>query len=202
MKHLDDAEFVELLDGHLPALRVAHLKVCAKCSARASEMRAAADEARALPVPEPSPLFWEHLSSRIDQALERQPAPRGTFHPFRVATWTWSAAGVLAVVGIAAVLWRTPHPNGRPLTEVSIAGDAARVSRPDGRDIGWIEDADADEAWALVRTVADDIDWDEANAADIALRPEAAERAIPELSAEERTELQRVLEQELHRNGA
>jgi hypothetical protein len=63
-------------------------------------------------------------------------------------------------------------------------------------------DLESDEAWALVRTVADDLEWDEAVTASLAARPGWAERAALDLTLEERAELLRLLQAEARRPGA
>ena len=63
------------------------------------------------------------------------------------------------------------------------------------------DDIEQDEAWGLVRTVADEVPWDATQAAGIAPRPGSAERMALEMSAREQSELARLLETELKRPG-
>jgi hypothetical protein len=62
-------------------------------------------------------------------------------------------------------------------------------------------DADADPAWAVVRTVADSVTWDDA-VTGIGAEPGAAETVANTLSAEERSELVKLLLAEAKRPGA
>ena len=59
-----------------------------------------------------------------------------------------------------------------------------------------------DVAWDLVRTVADDVSWDDGTVDGMGMRPGSAERAVGMLTTAERTELARLLEAELKQPGA
>ncbi len=73
-------------------------------------------------------------------------------------------------------------------------------------------DPDLDEAWALVRTVADDvardtpasdeIAWDEVATEGFGVRPGAVEHAMVALTGDERSELLRLLQAETKQPGA
>jgi hypothetical protein len=70
-------------------------------------------------------------------------------------------------------------------------------------DTFWSDDdVEADEAWALVRSATEGIEWDEAAEAGITLPPGAAARAAGELTDAERTELTRLIDDEIKRTGA
>ena len=53
-----------------------------------------------------------------------------------------------------------------------------------------------------MRTVADDVEWDEAQAAGLSARPGSAEHAALALTAAEQSELAQLLAAELKRAGA
>ena len=74
-----------------------------------------------------------------------------------------------------------------------------RVS-PAGR-LEPIDDLEGDQAWAVVRTVADEAGDNAADDAGIATRPDAAERMTLELSSHEKSELALLLASELKRSG-
>jgi len=63
------------------------------------------------------------------------------------------------------------------------------------------DDLDSDQAWAVVRTVADDAADDAAQDAGIATRPDAADRMTLELSSREKFELAQLIAGELKRSG-
>ncbi len=63
-------------------------------------------------------------------------------------------------------------------------------------------DPETDEAWALVRTVADDVAWDDAAAEGLGVRPGSPSARMATLTGEERSELVRLLEAETKQPGA
>jgi hypothetical protein len=85
------------------------------------------------------------------------------------------------------------QPSGAP--ETAAMRPATVASAPAGApsDLDAIE---SDSAWALVRSVADDATGDEAANAGLGARPGLAERAMIELTVEERQELFDLLEAE------
>jgi hypothetical protein len=64
------------------------------------------------------------------------------------------------------------------------------------------DNADDDEAWAIVRAAAIDLNWDEVHAAGISAHPGDVETVALELTEDERVELARLLDKDLKRNGA
>lgn len=108
-RHLTPEQFVDAVEQApaIPADRQAHLAVCQQCAEQLAEMQSLmADVTIAGDVPEPSPLFWDHLSARVRAAVDAEPAP--------VAWWRayWrpmvTAVGALAVIVVAVVLRPTP----------------------------------------------------------------------------------------------
>jgi hypothetical protein len=167
-------------------------------------MRAVLSRAAASDVPEPSPLFWSHLSDNVRQAVAGQSIERagrfGWLRPGRA----WAAAAALATLVLAVGTWlampTSPERTPAPGTPGAITPPLAAGAHATDADID--DDIDADEAWALVRTVADDVPWDQTHEAAITARPDAAERIALQLTPAERKELARLLEDELRRSGA
>jgi hypothetical protein len=199
MTHLTDEELVDLLDGALPDQRRAHLRSCGACREQAESLGTLLGEVAAVDVPEPSPLFWDHLSRRVADAVDEPlPAPRGwpgwLFRP--ASAW---AAAVTSLALVAALSFSTrptsqPGIGGAPNPSDARQHATAIAAEPD--------DIDADEGWALVRSLADEVGWDEAHAAGLSPGPEAAERIALELSSREQSELALLLQAELKRPGA
>jgi hypothetical protein len=201
LDHLDDVELVDGLDGSLPAERAAHLGGCGACRERLDSLRqtvAAMGRSSEDDIPEPSPLFWEHFSRRVHEAVREVNQPSAVSRPFyfRPAIVGWVAAG--AVVAIAAAALWTQTMSQRPTTPPATAM-ADSPSAP-AAELDW--NIDDDEEWALVRVVAADLHWDEAQAAGLQARPGSAERVALEMSADERKELARLIEFEMKRPGA
>jgi hypothetical protein len=214
MTHFSDDEFVDLLDDALPATRRAHLQNCGACRAQASAMDAVlarAVESRGVDgrgaerhdadVPEPSPLFWDHLSARVRDAVAAPATPTWRDRvSWPVTAW---AAG-LASVALAVAVSHTMLPRAALTTPpASVASNAAALALRTTAAPGVEppDDIEADEAWAVVRSMADQVGWDDTHDAGISARPDDAERMTLELSTREQSELARLLQRELKRSG-
>jgi hypothetical protein len=195
--HLRDTEFVDLLDDALGADRLAHLKTCQACREKADSLTStlAAVEERA--VPEPSPLFWDHFSARVRSAIDEEPPPPSAWRQL-VATRPvrWSAMVAVATLVLAIAVWRSGVPSRTPS-----AGDAPTTASSPLRDIPAgqaSEEIESDEAWALVRSMADELDADEIDAAGLGARPGSVEGVANGLSDVERTELAALIQSEIN----
>ena len=189
MTHLQQTEFVDLLDGTLHATRVAHVQECPECRATAGRMQATLTRVASDPAEGPSPLFWERFAARVNERID-QPAPlAGWFTGPRVA---FGAIAVVVVLLLIFTLLATPRGGLAP----SPAAPAEVAAAPEP-----IDDLDADPDWAIVRAAADDLNLDDAQAAGLAARPGTADRVAMELTAAERAELVRLLQAEF-KSGA
>ena len=110
MSHLSRDERLLALDGALDGTRQAHLASCPACRTDVETLGGVLARVRAVDVPEPSPLFWDHLAARVGDAIAREPAPvpdRGWWSP-RLA---WAAAAVVIAAAGAGYLARSqPQP--------------------------------------------------------------------------------------------
>ena len=194
--HLRDTEFTDLLDGALGADRQAHLKTCQACRERADELTATLAAVEDRVVPEPSPLFWDHFSARVRAAIDEEPAPASAWRQL-IATRSirWTAIATAATLVIAIALWRSGMPSrilppaDAPTTATGTVREAP-VDQP-------FDEIETDEAWALVRSMADELDADEIDAAGIGARPGSVERVANGLSDIERTELAELIQLEI-----
>ena len=204
MMHLTEAEFVDIVDGILPEVRAAHADRCDSCRSQAAAMRSLLARAASDDVPEPSPLFWTHLSDRVKETIAQQAIDRGGSFGWLRRGRVWPAAAAFATLILVVGIWRAmPRPGDQriaPAPPLSATPSTATASV--GNDADLDDDIDADEAWALVRTVADDGPWDQTHDAGITARPGSVERIALQLTPAERKELARLLEDELRRNGA
>jgi hypothetical protein len=203
-RHLDEAELVDALDGALSAARDAHLQHCGTCTERAQSLREAMNDLQRTAdraVPEPSPFFWEHFSRRVHDAVREHGTTThatGWWRPGRI-----DALGAAAVVVIAAattMILKDARPaDDRRAETVSVRQPPPAISeqtQPGALDV------DSDPDWALVRAVAEDLHWEDAPEAGIHARPGTADSVAVEMSADERQELARLIEDELKRAGA
>jgi hypothetical protein len=208
MTHLTDVEFVDLVDGTLAPARARHLDACETCRASASGIRETLSRAIDAEIPEPSPLFWDHFSARVQEGVRAESvAPSGWFGWAQSPTMKWAMSGALLTLLLVAVVWRASAPRpGSSASEPIATASSTGPADPDAFD------PDLDEAWALVRTVADDvardtpasdeIAWDEVATEGFGVRPGAVEHAIMALTGDERSELLRLLQAETKQPGA
>ena len=192
MPHLEETEFVDLLDGALSPSRAGHVAGCPECTAQLDALRATLVCVETNAADEPSPLFWNAFPSRVSAAIDHQPPTSWLSRPVFAALAC--AAALLIVIGSAA-LWPSAPGNSDVSRGVLPSAVAGGSDTPD-------DDVEQDAAWAVVRVAADDLDYDEALEAGISAGPGAAERAAMELTAEERAELVRLIEREMKRSGA
>jgi hypothetical protein len=192
MSHLSRDERLLALDGALDATRQAHLTGCPSCRTDVETLGQVLARVRAVDVPEPSPLFWDHLAARVGDAIAREPAPtpdRGWWSP-RLA---WAAAALVITAAGAGYLAR---PQPRP--PITVVGHGTPAVADPGDDVLTASGADpsvsmADDGWALIAAVADHAADDEAFAPQVG----QAELWISALSAAERRALASELAAEL-----
>ena len=199
MTHFTDEELVDLTDGALPADRLVHLQGCARCQTRAGELEWALARALEGAVPEPSPLFWDHLSARIRDAVAAPEIATG-----RDRGWgprrAWAAGLAVVTFTVAAAVatpFLRPDAASQRVVVAKLPADGARVPAedPPADDIG------VDEAWAAVLSAADRVEWENTREAGIGPGPGAADGMTLELSSREQSALADLLERELERAG-
>ena len=198
MKHLSRAEFVDLIESAqtLPPERLRHLERCEECRAEAEALGAMRAAALEDPAPEPSPLFWDHFAARVSERVRSESAPVAATRWFPPSFATWAAAGTVVVLLVTTAVWRTTlhaPAHGSPLPVAPTV--ASQIVEP-------VDDLETDEAWAVVREAAADLNWEDADEAGIAAHPGDVEDVALQLTAAERIELARLLDADLKRNGA
>src|SRR5258706_6308120 len=111
MSHLSPDVLLDLAEGLQPEEREPHLGVCEICRREVADLRRTLATAASAEVPEPSPLFWDHLSARVKTAIERGEEPEPS--PWTLAAWSWRlAAGVSTAVVVLAGRVALPTPPG------------------------------------------------------------------------------------------
>ncbi len=191
MSHLAPAEIVDAVDGALAPDRLAHARECAPCREEIDRAGAMLGRVRAVDAPEPSPLFWDHFSARVRDAIasERPRRRQGHWGP-RV----WAPLGAAAALALGIGLARTHvAPSYVAPSEVESSHVAPSPVAPP--HVEWrVEDP-----WLVVSDLAGDMEWSEAEAAGFSLQPGAAEHALLQLSDDQQQELVRLLETEIDR---
>lgn len=172
-------------------------------------------------VPEPSPLFWDHLSSRVSRAVEadaRLPPAR----PWRFGVprrsspgmaaseggsryVVWQAFGAVAACLVIAVVLgsRVLAPGPLPPALIGVAAPPP-VSVADaviGPELIRDVTSDDDASLTVVASMTDGVDMETAREAGLAPRG-SAEHAVTHMSEGELRELGRLLQEELARSGA
>jgi len=201
MRHLQAQELIDLAEGARPESSAVHVQTCDACRRRLADLRAAMTAAAHVDVPEPSPLFWDHFSARVHDAIAAEGAPRRLLWD-RLAL-PLSIAACAAVIIAAAVTWRVGRTSGVvPHKAVPMASHTPLADDMADADAAPIPD---DPSLDLVADLASQVtqaDWDSAGAQGLETHEDLADKAVSQLSAGERHELQRLLNEELTRRGA
>jgi hypothetical protein len=210
MRHLSRDESMQAAEGSaersgVPAAARAHLDDCSACRAEVDQLRATLRDAASLAVPEPSPLFWEHFSARVSQAvhaeeMQKERASRES----RGWTPQWRAWPALAgsavtalLVGVLAWQWSgagSPVRVSPPASQRSV--DVVLPNAAPGEDAEAREPGEEDESWSVLSTLLADSDTSEV----LPETPGIADGAMLQLSDEERGELGRLLQAEIDRH--
>jgi len=208
--HLTESELVDLAEDTLDPRRAAHVEICEGCRAQGSALRVLLRDTAGVDVPEPSPLFWDHLSARVRESVAAESRPRRS-------GWAWpgargfvplaAAAAVIVVVMSGVWLLRGVRSSELALSSRAdrVAGGAsAQPGAPAGgasADLGapTVPDADNSEVWAVLTTAASGVGLEEAHAAGMHVQSAALDHAVLDLSAAELTELGRLLQTEMKR---
>jgi len=198
--HLTELQLVDLAEGIRLESSAPHLASCDRCRRQLLEMRALIADAAAVQVPEPSPLFWDHLSARVRDAVAAEREAPGSWWRDVVVRKRFlvpaSAVALAAILVVSAMTSRllAPWP---VVTEVS-SNDSAIALGAGAPDDGF--DVADDASLMLVADLSAEMNLDPT--ADENLAPAGgAEHAVTHLNDDELRELQRLLQQELTPSG-
>jgi hypothetical protein len=200
MSHLSRDERLLAVDDALEASRAAHLASCVECRGEVDALRGVVARVRAVDVPVPAPLFWDHLAARVGDAIAREPTPVAAPAWWHVPQWGWGIVA-LAVVAAGSVYVAATRRGPMPPTTVvaqsaPAAGDAASAASAPA--VANADPADPhDEDWALITATADETGLTPADAVALAPLAGQAELSLSQLSREERAALIDELEAEL-----
>jgi anti-sigma factor RsiW len=203
--HLRAEELVDLAEGTRAENSAPHLATCDRCRRDLDDLRAMMASLASERVPEPSPLFWDHLSERVRVAVAAQDPPRRSWldaAPWRPLLTPLSAVAVASLLIAVILNSRVMAPQAPALAGVHSSPPAA----PTGTDPG--DSADLLGDWAsgddvsltLVGSLTEHLDLDGAGEAGLAPGG-SAEHAVTHMSDGDLRELRRVLKEELVRPG-
>jgi hypothetical protein len=197
MRHLTSEQLIDLAEGGRAASSTPHLQSCETCRNRLAELRATLSVVASVDVPEPSPLFWDHFSARVHDAVEAERAAGTSVF----SRWSWLRltplwAGALAAVVLAIVIVTSGGRPGQPVS--APAGPAASAAGPldDSLSLG------DDPSLSLMADLAADLDWDAASEAGLTTHVGVDNDAVTELTDGERRALNQLLKGELAHRGA
>jgi hypothetical protein len=189
MAHLTPAEFVDLAEGVYDAASEPHLTECDRCRRQLAEARAMLAAATSSDVPEPSPLFWDHLSARVREAASSEPPPRSAV--FFGNWWMRAAAGAAISATIVAAVAISVSRRAEPT-------QAPGLVRQPPDSTAMLGPAD-DPSLDLVADFSRTLEWDD-------LREQMQvsgkiDASVGELDVAERRELGRLLQEALTRQA-
>lgn len=189
MSHPRPDALLDMVEGTASPAVVAHVASCAACQAQIAGLDRALASAAAVDVPEPSPLFWDHLSARVREAVAVEPQPLS--ESWAARWWAWpSGVAVGAAVVLLASGFFFRAPSVTPPDTVAMA--------PASDDTGAPADAAPDASLALLADLASDLDWDGVAEVGWTMPAGTMDRVLVDLSAAERLELRRLLAAELN----
>lgn len=193
--HLTPEELIDIAEGTRDASSTRHLGECDACRRQLDDLRATMTAAAEVDVPEPSPLFWDHFSDRVREAVAVEPSPRG---------WNWwLRAGVPFVLATAAAILiafvattRLMAPHAEPPSTSAFVAAPPPAPLPSRYTLGEV----TDPSLALVAGLADNMDWEDEH--DAGLAPHgSAEHAVTHMSEGELRELRDLLQEEMANSG-
>jgi hypothetical protein len=194
--HLTPEELIDFAEGTRPEAAAPHLQSCEVCRHQIVTLRRTMSAAADVDVPEPSPLFWDHLSQRVREAVAAEEAPGARFPGLSgfpawgaaaSGSWrVWAIAGVVAAVMLSVYLTapRTLTPSG--------LRDAAASSAP----LEPFGAAD-DPSLALFADLTEQLDLKAISETGWSSHAGAVDEVVASLTSDERLELQRLLKEEL-----
>jgi hypothetical protein len=190
--HLSPAELLDIAEGALSEAARPHLAVCDACRGELTTIRATIEGVRAVDVPEPSPLFWNHLSRRVREAVAAEGAAPQESWNRRRPRWGGAAVTMAAAAALAVIVGLYSQPESSMDTPLQPPG-LASATLDDGAATAF-----DDPSLRFVADLVDELEPD-AVAEMFASRDWASGDVAVNLSAAERSELQRLLNEALGR---
>ena len=190
--HLTPEELIDLAEGARSESAAPHLQSCEVCRHQIVALRATMSAAADLDVPEPSPLFWDHLSQRVREAVAAEESSVSRFPGHSGPRWAslgswraWAIAGVAAAVMISVYV--TAPGTSTPPSDRAAQSPAAL--EPFG--------AADDPSLILVADLTEQMDSEAINETGWSSHVGAVDEVVASLTDDERHELQRLLNEEL-----
>jgi hypothetical protein len=199
--HLNADQLIDLAEGVAEESSAPHLASCAACRQQLHELRAMMATVADVDVPEPSPLFWDHLSGRVSEAVAAEPSRSwwsGVLSWPQVLMPAASLVAAMLLVGLL-VNGRGPGPEVKDGSAAPAAARAADVL-PSRELLSETGSLTGDPSLSLVADLATSMDSESAGEAGLAASG-SAEHAVVHMSDSELRELRRLLAEELTHTG-
>ena len=196
--HLNADQLIDLAEGASEESSAPHLSSCAACRQQLSDLRAMMTAVSDVDVPEPSPLFWNHLSGRVSEAIAAEPARRNWWS----GALSWPQVLMPAASLVAALLVVGLLVNGRgPASTMNDESKPAVADVLPSRELlSETGSLTTDPSLSLVADLTRSMDAESAGEAGLAASG-SAEHAVVHLSDSELRELRRLLAEELTHTG-
>lgn len=207
MGHLSREQLVDLADGTNTESSTPHLVACAQCREMLAELRSTISRAARVQMPEPSPLFWDHFSARVRDAVAAEGAPEPLSWSERVRSTLFGSARVvrvlvpLAIAAAAVVVIGVFVTSGSRQPIAVAVPDLAESTIPAEAVEGTTIVLPDDPTLSLMADLGTDLDWDQIHDSGIVAHSGLMDRAVSGLSAGERAELEKLLKKELAGGG-
>ncbi len=189
--HLSPREFTDAVEGTLPLDRCDHLQSCAACRSEADALRLLLGETRqAGQDGEPSPLFWDHFSRRVQLATSAAAASERAAQGGGRMLGGWRLLFGVGSMAAAAIVTLTVmgRPVDRPMPSIpasqTIADSAVGAPAADA------------ESWDFMLALAAGVPSEELGRMS-ASAPGAADAMADDLTPEQRLELVKILKSEI-----
>jgi hypothetical protein len=198
MNHVKPEQFVDLAEGTLPETAVPHLAACQACRRELAGLRAMMAEASHVEAPEPSPLFWDHFSARVREAVAEEGARPRTWRErvLQPVVLVPSVTGALAVLLAVILLPRAPMETPATIASTPLivaANTPLPSSTPSLPPYGSADDPQL----GIVAAVANTAAWDEMMDEVAMANSISGDAVVSALTVDERRELQRLLTEEM-----
>jgi hypothetical protein len=194
--HLTFEELIDAAEDPRVEAAMPHVQSCDACRREIVALRATMAAAAGVDVPEPSPLFWDHLSHRVREAVESAEAPesRSAFAGWtpRNAWRAWAMAGVAAAV-VVSLYVTAPRTLPSVFKTLTAGRNVAAVAQAPLEPFGSPDDP----SLALFADLTEQIDPLAINDAGWSSHVGVADEMIAGLTDRERRELERLLSEEL-----
>jgi len=189
--HLQPDELIDIAEGTRPLSAFPHLTACEMCRMQVADLRSTMSMAAGVEVPEPSPLFWNHFSVRVRDAIAA--TPEGN-----TWRWIWARFRVPIALGLAPAMIVFGMLTARLMDSSTLPSPPSMVfiAHPPPPSAALPDDS----SFNLVADLAGDFDLDDAKAAGLTGQG-SAEHEVTHMSEGELQELHRILKEEMANTG-